>query len=368
MKVAIIGSRGYPYVYSGYETFVKELSERLVLKNIEVKVYCHKNLFATHPKFVKGIELVYIPTIETKSLSQLIHSFFSMFHACFTKTDVILVVNAGNGPFGFIARIFNKPTLINVDGLDWLRPKWKGLGARYFYFAAKMATKLYDIIITDAEEMRNVYLKEFKKDSSVIAYGDKPNYSKNITLLSQFNLNPLGYYLIVGRLIPDNNADIIIDGFIKSNSSKKLVIVGDVPYKDHYAETLKTKANDNILFLGYITDSEVLSELYCNCYVYVHGHEFGGTNPTMLKAMASGCAIFALQTPFNREMLAHGDYGLFFEKNSTSVSDLIHKIEQSEEKLDILRKNSRNGITEKYNWDYITESYISIMHKLLKKD
>ena len=367
MKVAIIGSRGYPYVYSGYETFVKELSERLIKKNIDVKIYCHKNLFINHPQYVDGIELVYIPTIETKSLSQLIHSFFSMFHACFTKTDVILVVNAGNGPFGLIARLFNKPTLINVDGLDWLRPKWKGLGARYFYFAAKTATKLYDVIITDAEEMRNVYLKEFKKDSSVIAYGDKVNFSKNSTLIDQFGIKPLEYYLIVGRLIPDNNADIIIDGFIKSNSPKKLVIVGDVPYKDHYAETLKTKANSNILFLGYITDSEILSELYCNCFTYIHGHEFGGTNPTMLKAMASGCAILALHTPFNREMLANGDYGLFFEKNSTSVSDLLHKIEKDEEKIDQLRKVSRNGITEKYDWDHITESYIAIMNKLLEK-
>ena len=270
MKIAIIGSRGYPYVYSGYETFVKELSERLVQKNIQVKVYCHKNLFTDRPKTVKGIELVYIPTIETKNLSQLIHSFFSILHACCSKTDIVLVVNAANGPFGIITRLFRKPTLINVDGLEWLRPKWKGLGAKYFYFSAKMATRLYDVIITDAEEMRKVYLSEFKKDSTVIAYGANISPSLNPGLINSFNLNPREYYLIVGRLIPDNNADLIVEGFIRSNSSKKLVIVGDVPYQDDYADRIKTKANSNIIFLGYITNSEILAELYHNCFAYLH--------------------------------------------------------------------------------------------------
>ena len=136
MTISIIGSRGYPYVYSGYETFVKELSERLVLKGIHVRIYCHKNLFTSYPKEMNGIELIYVPTIESKILSQLIHSFLSMTHACFSKTDVILAVNAANGPWGLISRIFGKKTCINVDGMEWLRPKWKGLGSKYFHFSA----------------------------------------------------------------------------------------------------------------------------------------------------------------------------------------------------------------------------------------
>jgi len=107
LKIAIIGSRGYPYVYSGYETFVKELSERLVKKNISVVVYCHKNLFKERPKKVNGVNLVYIPTIERKSLSQLVHSFQSMLHAVFSDADIILAVNSANGPFGFISKILS---------------------------------------------------------------------------------------------------------------------------------------------------------------------------------------------------------------------------------------------------------------------
>ena len=366
MTIAIIGSRGYPYVYSGYETFVKELSERLVKKGVHVRVYCHKNLFRAFPKELNGIELVYIPTIETKSLSQLIHSFLCFLHACFHKTDVILAVNAANGPWGLITRIARKPTAINVDGMEWLRPKWKGLGAKYFYLSAWLATKLFDRIITDAEEMRKVYLDEFNKNSTVIAYGAKISYPDDNTqlLISQFQLHPNDYYLVVGRMIPDNNADLIIEGFKKTRSTKKLVIVGDVPYKDKYADDLKSQADTNIIFLGYIKDAALLAALYHYCFAYLHGHEFGGTNPTMLKAMGLGCAILAIDTPFSQEMLSNGQYGLFFEKNSEALARLMQRVEGERSLIINLKLNARQGLTKKYDWDYITDSYIALLNEL----
>ena len=365
LKIAIIGSRGYPIVYSGYETFVKEVSERLVAQNISVRVYCQKHLFSARPKNVNGVELVYMPTVQTKSLNQLVHSFFSMIHACFSKTDVILVVNAANGPFGLISLIAQKKTLINVDGLEWLRPKWKGLGAAYFKFAAKLATLFYNNIITDAEAMRQVYLKTFKANSTVIAYGANIRHSKNPELINQFGLTPNEYFLIVGRLIPDNNSDLILEGFKKANSNKKLVIVGDVPYQDAYAQKMKAQASDQILFLGYITDSEVLAELYHQSYAYLHGHEYGGTNPTMLKAMAYGCAILALDTVFNREMLENGQFGWFFQKTSDSVALYLQQAEHDPQAVQTLKEKARDGITQKYNWDEVTRAYVTVFKALM---
>ena len=352
-------------MYSGYETFVKELAERLIIKGFTVTVYCHKNLFVDRPKTINGIRLVYIPTIESKIFSQLIHSFLSMTHACLGKSNVILAVNAANGPWGLIARIFNKKTAINVDGLEWLRPKWKGLGAKYFKIAAWLSTRLYNRIITDAEAMRQVYLKEFNRDSTVIAYGANIRYSQDPHLIDQFGLESGSYYLIVGRLIPDNNSDLLLEGFLASNSSKKLVIVGDVPYQDAYASSMKSRASDAVIFTGYVTDAAVLAELYHHCYAYLHGHEFGGTNPTMLKAMAYGCAILALDTVFNREMLADGAYGQFYQKNALSVSKKLQEAEQSPETMQDLRNNARNGLTQKYQWDAITEAYIQVFVDLM---
>jgi glycosyltransferase involved in cell wall biosynthesis len=364
-SVSIIGSRGYPIVYSGYETFVKELAERLVTHGINVTVYCHKNLFTDRPKKLNGINLVYIPTIQSKILSQLIHSFLSMTHACLGKSDLILAVNAANGPWGMIARMFHKKTAINVDGLEWLRPKWKGLGAKYFKMAAWLSTRLYNRIITDAEAMREVYLREFNCDSTVIAYGANIRYTQNPNLIHQFGLETASYYLIVGRLIPDNNADLLLEGFLASNSSKKLVIVGDVPYQDVYASKMKSRASISVIFTGYITDPSVLAELYHHCYAYLHGHEFGGTNPTMLKAMAYGCAILALDTVFNQEMLQNGAFGEFFQKNALSVSEKLEDAEKSPESMQLLRNHSRNGLTKKYQWDAITDAYIQVFEELL---
>lgn len=365
MKIAFIGSRGYPYVYSGYETFVKELAERLVKQGIEVTVYCHKNLFYDFPTSVNGIKLVYINTIEKKSLSQFVHSFQSILHACFSNYDIILVVNSANGPFGLFTKLFRKKTAINVDGLEWLRPKWKGFGAKYFYFASWLSTKLYDVIINDSYAMADFYKKEFGVDSTVIAYGANIRYSQDSTLIKKWDLKSNDYYLIVGRLIPDNNADIIIKEFSNSKSNKKLVIVGDVPYQDEYAGKIKAINDPRIIFTGYITNQNELAELYHNCFAYFHGHEFGGTNPTMLKALAYGCAVVALDTPFTREMCDNEKHALYFTKEFGSLKNIIENIEKDDSIINSLRAVSRKRIVENYTWGKITEQYISLFKQIL---
>lgn len=367
MRVAIIGTRGYPYVYSGYETFVTELCQRLVKQNIQVTVYCHKNLFADRPKQVNGIDLVYMPTIEKKSMAQLVHSLLSMVHVCFSKADIVLAVNPANGPYGLIAKIFGKPSAINVDGLEWLRPKWKGLGGKYFYFASWLSTKLYDRLVNDSEEMRKVYLELFNKDSTVIAYGANIRQSKQPELIEKWGLVKNDYYLIVGRLIPDNNADIILAGFINSKSQRKLVIVGDVPFEDDYARKIKSATDSRVVLTGYVTNGDELAELYHNCYAYFHGHEFGGTNPTMLKALAYGCAILALDTRFDREMLENGKYGHFFAKTPQAVTDLVNTVDEKEEELMELRSISRNRIIENYTWEKITQQYVELFNEMYAK-
>jgi len=364
MKIAIIGSRGYPYVYSGYETFVKELSERLVKKNVLVTVYCHDTLFNKKPKVVNGINLKYIRGVNTKSLSQLSHSFFSILNACFSDYDIIFVVNAANGPFGIITRLFNKKTVINVDGLEWLRPKWKGIGARYYKFAARMATIFYDQIINDAEEMRKIYLELFGKDSKVIAYGPKENTDKASKIHDKLKLKKLDYYLIVGRLIPDNNWDILVDGFKLSSSNKKLVIVGDNPFKNKFQDNLTNTESGNIIFTGLIKDQAELCDLFKNAYAYLHGHQYGGTNPTLIEALSFGNAVLALNTVFNKEVLQNGKYGLFFEKTKESVRELIQYADSNKKEILDLKEKSKNALKNKYEWNYIVDQYIEVFEKL----
>ena len=367
LKIAIIGSRGYPYVYSGYETLVKNIGERIVTGGAQVTVYCHSYLFDQKPKQLNGIHLKYIPTIKSKSLSQPIHSFLAFWHAAFSDADIVLVLNVSNGPFGIITRLFKKPTLINVDGLEWMRPKWKGFGAIYFKWAAKMAVRFMDLIVTDAVAMQTIYKNEFKTDSVVITYGADGNKGASEALLNKWQLQSQDYYLIVGRMIPDNNSDIIIEGFINSSSTKKLVIVGDVPYQDAYATKIKSYQDDRLVFTGYITNVDELASLYKYCFAYMHGHEFGGTNPTLLKAMANGCAIGAIDTVFSREVLQNDQFGTYFKKDIYALSNWFQWAEANPEKLSALRLIVSNGLNEKYDWDLVTDLYLYHLKALVNK-
>jgi glycosyltransferase involved in cell wall biosynthesis len=361
LKIAVIGSRGYPYVYSGYETLVKELSERLVEDGNEVMVYCHRKLFNEKPKKVNGINLVYTPSVNSKIFSQLYNSFFSFIHVCFSNVDVVLVVNSANGPFGLITKIFRKKTCINVDGLEWLRPKWKGLGSLYFKFASKLATIFYDEIITDSFEMNKIYKEKFSKNSTVIAYGPTMTFHKNSKILEKLKLNNKDYYLIVGRLIPDNNSKLIIDGFLKSNSNKSIVIVGDVPYNDNYVNDVKLLSSKKVVFTGYVNAQADLTALYNNCYGYIHGHEYGGTNPTMINALNLNCQILALDTVFNREMLENKK-SLFFNKNNNSIIEKINEFENTYD--EVVQQNIKYKIQQKYDWDFISNQYLEVFQNL----
>lgn len=365
MRIAIIGTHGYPYVYGGFETFAKELSERLVKQGISVTIYCRRNNFKEFPSEVNGIRLIYLPTINTKTLSQLVHSFLSSIHSLFNRFDIVLVVNPANGPFGALFKLFRVKSLINSDGLEWLRPKWKGFGSKYFYWAAKVATKLYDEVVCDSVRMAEIYKDLFQCESHIIAYGANIRYSENEALIKEWGIEKNAYYLIVGRLIPDNNSDLIIREFVKSNSKKKLIIVGDVPFSDEYSKKVKNIVDDRIVFVGYVYDQNKLAELYHNCFAYFHGHEFGGTNPAMLKAMAYGCAVVALDTPFSKEMCDENNYAIYFNKSESNLKNLIEDIETDQNRITELRNKSRMRITENYTWEKITEQYIALFNKML---
>jgi glycosyltransferase involved in cell wall biosynthesis len=340
---------------------VKELSERLVKSGNDVTVYCHRKLFSEKPKKVNGINLIYTPSVNSKVFSQLYNSFFSFVHVCFSKNDIVFIVNSANGPFGLLTKVFRKKTCINVDGLEWLRPKWKGLGSIYFKFASKLSTIFYDKIITDSSEMNTLYKQEFGKNSTVIAYGSTMTTDKSSKILEKLKLKKKEYYLIVGRLIPDNNSKLIIESFLKSKSNKSIVVVGDVPYKDNYAIDVKKISSSKVVFTGYIRNQIDLSALYKNCFGYLHGHQFGGTNPTMINALSLNCQVLALNTVFNREMLEQKK-SVFFMKNENSIAEKINEFENKYDEY--VKKNSNYKLPIKYEWEFIVKKYLKVFYDL----
>lgn len=364
-RVAVIGIKGYPYVYGGYETLIASLSHRLRDAGVEVTIYCHRSLFDSKPAIVNGIHLWYIPAIETNSLSQLTHSFLSTVHACFYGYDALLYVNLANAPFGFLPRLFGTRTVINVDGMEWLRPKWKGPGSIYYRLCARLVRFTFSQVITDAEEMRKTYWEDFRCNSVMIPYGAERELNSDSEILKKYNLEPNSYYLVVGRMIPDNNLDIILREFVASKSNKFLVVVGDDIFKGAYSKSIQEicAQSDHIILTGYIRDYVQLTTLYRNCLAYIHGHEYGGTNPTLVLAMQEACLILALDTRFNKEVIDNGENGVFFNKEAGSLAGLIEKAAQNEylAGLNQLKIIGPLRVEQHYNWDHIAKRYREIL-------
>jgi glycosyltransferase involved in cell wall biosynthesis len=371
MKIAILGIRGLPSTYSGYETFIGELAPRLQQRGHPVTIYCRRALFAEQPAQYLGMSMRYLPSIEHKFLSTLSHTGFAILDASFRKFDMILVVNAANGLFGFIPRVLGKKCVLNVNGMEWLRPKWNAVGKSFFKNSARLGTWFYNEIVTDADEMHRLYAREFGIDSTYIAYGANIEKSEHPEALAEYGLKPQDYYLIASRLIPDNNADLIVEAFVKSGSPRRLVIAGGADYAGNvierqFIDRLKSLANDRVQFTGHISKPGHIKELHCHCYAYVHGHQFGGINPSILKALGFGNLVIALDTPFNREVLADGKHGLLYEKNVRSLAEKMQFIEGNPALANEFRRIAPDRIRERFTWEQITDQYENLFLRLLE--
>ena len=370
MKIAILGIRGLPSTYSGYETFVGELAPRLVERGHDVTIYCRKSLYADRPDEYRGMRMKYLPSIEHKALSTLSHTFLSMLHASLSRFDLIFAVNAANGMFGFISRLAGTKCVLNVDGMEWLRPKWNRLGRLVFKNSARMGTWFYNEIVTDADEMHRLYARDFGIDTTYIAYGANIETSTDAGILAQYGLEPKSYYLIASRLIPDNNADLIVEAFCRTDSRRVLAIAGSADYRGNtveraFIDRLRRLGGSRVKFLGHVNSSDHIKELHCNCYAYIHGHQFGGINPSLLKALGYGNAVLALNTPFNAEVLDHGKYGVLFEKRVEDLAAQILDLDHDDAKAETLRRLAPQRIHERFTWKQITDEYESLFTKVL---
>ena len=365
LRVVIIGTRGIPSGYSGYENFAEELAVRLVERGHHVLVYCRRGMFEKRPREYRGVQLVYHPSVKSKNLSTFLHAFLAGVDAIFRRPDVALFVNVATAPFCMMTRLGGIRTVLNVDGMEWLRPKWSPAARRYFRFSARIAKYAANILITDAQRMREIYEEEFGAYSEVVTYGANPAQAQDPELVCRLGLEPGRYFLSACRLVPDNNIHLLVEAFTGVDTSMKYAIAGGTPYRDEYIDRLKDIANERVVFLGHIDDQRLIRELHCNAYAYLHAHQYGGTNPSLLKALACGNCVLALNTSFNREVLA--DYGLFFERNVANIRDRLAYIVDHPEVQEKYAGRARQRIYERYTWESITDSYEKLFYQLQER-
>ena len=367
MKIAIMGTRGIPANYGGFETFAEELSTRLIKRGHEITVYCRSANYdySKIGNVYKGVHLIVLPTIRHKYLDTVFHTFLSVFYEISQKHEIILICNSANSILSIIPKLMGKKVVINVDGLEWKRQKWNILGKYFYRFSEYMATILSHAIVSDAIEIKKYYSKKFGKETFFIPYGAPNQKIHTKDILKNYKLKPRAYILYVSRLEPENNAHRVIHAFEKIKTDMNLVIVGDAPYSTSYIRNLKKTKDKRIIFTGYVF-GDGYQELQSNAYIYVQATEVGGTHPALLEGMGYGNCILANDVPEHREVL--GDAGIFFSNRKDS--DLAHKMQFLVDHRDIVeeyRQRSRNRALKNYSWEKITLDYEKLFGSLLKR-
>lgn len=359
----MIGTRGVPAAYGGFETAVEEIGRRLVDRGHDVTVYCRRTTQPASKEHL-GMKLVGLPALRHKILETLSHTGLSVLHATVHRpADVAFVFNAANAPFVPLLRLRGIPSVVHVDGLEWKRDKWGGVGQRYYRWAEEVSVREADALIADAEGIVDYYRKEFSIPTELISYGTRILHDTPIDQLAELGLRPGKYHLVVARFEPENHVDVIVKGYRASGACLPLVVVGSAPYAaEHTNRITDLAASDSrIRMLGSVWNQNQLDQLYAHASTYLHGHSVGGTNPSLLRAMGAGTMVIAWDVVFNREVL--GSDGAYFSQ-ADSLSALIEEAEASSERVATVGAALQQRAEQLYNWDNVTASYEALARRV----
>lgn len=359
MRIALIGTRGVPAAYSGFETAVENLGERLAARGHEVYVYCRPHMVEGRYSTYKGMRLVYLPTIASKHLDTVVHSLLSTFHmAARVRPDVAFYFIAGNAPFAGLSRLLGVPSIINVDGLDSRRAKWSGPAKRYIAWAEHSAPRFADRVITDSRVLQRIYREEHHAETEFIAYGADMPESGTTEALEGLGLEPRGYVLFVGRLVPENNAHVLIEAFADLATDLKLVVVGDAPYADDYQRRLKVAAarDSRVTMTGYVF-GDAYRELSRHAAIVVVATEVGGTHPVLVEAMVAGNCVLVNDHEPNVEVI--GDAGATYRGDAgpAGLRAALAGLLADPPRIEALRAAAAERARAVYSWDAVTDAY-----------
>jgi glycosyltransferase involved in cell wall biosynthesis len=361
-KIAILGTRGIPARYGGFETLVENIAPSLALKGYRVAVYARKRFVPSSIKWYRGVRIYHPPTLPTKYLDTVSHAFFCLPHLFFNRPQVAIVCNAINAVFCIPLVIGGVKVVFNVDGLEWERRKWNRLGRLAYRFSSWLATRLSTVVIADAEVIRAFYKERYGIDAVYIPYGHELPAPEGLETLEQLGLQVGDYYLFVGRLEPENNPEVILRAFGGLPGNRKLVIVGDNPYDRPYVERLRSMAGPRVLLPGAIYGNGY-HELLHNAFAVVHASEVGGTHPALVEAMGAGRPILLHRNPQNEEVA--GDAAHYFDAaDPASLTRAYLWCEAHPEEARALGLKARERARARYSWDQVKAAYRALVEQL----
>lgn len=351
--IGVLGTRGVPANYGGFETFAEQFGRRLAARGHEVTIYGRSRYAGRSVEQYLGMRLVTLPAPRSKYLETVIHTLVSALHALKEPYDVLYVCNSANVPAVMLLHLFGRRVVLNVDGLEWKRRKWSKVGQAYYRLCARTAARLPVHIVTDARVVQQYYERILRRATHYFPYGTDLETEPDDGTLARFGLQERRYILYVSRLEPENNADQVIEAYSLVGTDLPLVIVGHAPYASAYMRRLRATTDPRVRFLGPVYGSGY-AILRSHATAYVQATEVGGTHPALVEAMGSGNAILANDVPEHRETL--GDAGLYYH----GAPELAHQLERLLEDpslMAILRQRARERAKRLYSWDVIVDGY-----------
>ncbi len=359
LHIAILGTRGIPAKYGGFETFAEELSTRLVARGHRVTVYCRES----NPTPYRGVDLVSLPTLRHKYTDTIVHTWLSTIHLLFRRCDVALYCNAANAIFTLWPRITGIPVALNVDGLERNRKKWNRLAKTWYLLSERLATILPTKIVTDAEKIEEYYRERYNKQSTFIAYGADTSRIETRDVLDKLGLEPQRYFLYVSRLEPENNGLLVREAFEQVQTEMKLALIGDAPYASEYIRQVRDTRDPRVVLPGAIY-GQGYRELGSHCFAYIHATEVGGTHPALIEAMGRGALTLYLDNPENAEVA--GDAGLPFTHDT--LTDRIREVlEMGEDERNAFRAKAVERIRQRYSWEAVTTAYEVLLQGMVRR-
>jgi glycosyltransferase involved in cell wall biosynthesis len=357
MRIAILGTRGIPARYGGFETFAEELGTRLAARGHQVRIYCRER--HTESEY-RGVSLLYLPSIRHKYFDTLAHTFFSTLHLLAKRVDVALYCNGANALFTVLPRLFGMPVALNVDGLERKRKKWNRLAKSWYHLSEWLATFCPAAVITDARSIQDYYQERYGKSTLFIPYGAEAGKVKGNGTLRRLGLEPGRYFLYVSRLEPENNPLEVRQSFEKVRTDFRLALIGDAPYAADYIRQVRDTRDARIVMPGAIY-GEGYHELGSHCFAYIHATEVGGTHPALIEAMGRGALVLYLNTKENAEVA--GGAGIPYEDDLTAKMEMA--LAMSEEERNEYRSKASQRVRERYSWDAVTDEYERLMKRLV---
>lgn len=363
MKIAILGTRGIPNYYGGFEQFAEFFSVYLVEQGHEVYCYNSHNHKYQEKEF-HGVHILHQhdPEYKLGTFGQFIYDFNCIMDARKRDFDIILQLGYTSNSIWFFL-LPKKPIIItNMDGIEWKRSKYAKPVQQFLKFAERLAAVSSDYLVSDSLGIQTFLKKRYGKESTYIAYGAHPFNSPDEAVLAEYGVERENYNMIMARFEPENNIDMVLDGVAASSDKKVILVVGN--HQTKYGEYLKNKfeAHENIRFVGGIYNLAHLNNLRYYSNLYFHGHSVGGTNPSLLEAMASQALIVANDNDFNRGVLKEN---AFYFSNAQQVKELLTSVKKSENKSFIA--NNYEAIVNEFNWEKINGDYLRLFEECMEK-